>query len=577
MKRKGFTLVELLAVIVILAVISLIATPMILGVIDTAKEGAAKSSAQGYLDALELYISTAELNNKRVLEPNKQYNLTDTTVIGEKAYPEINSLVEIKGDGPTGYDDYIKFDSNYKVIEGKLTLNEYVVTIQDGKYIVSKVGVIVEPINMSLNITDQSMERGSTTKIKTIFEPLNTSNQKVIYKSSDTNIVSVDEYGNIKTLQNGNATITVTSMANKDITKSINIKVISPENIESICITKEDKETYIGETNQLIATILPSDATSNALTWTSSNETVAIVDNAGLVTGVGVGTATITATSTNGKTASIEIKVEAKKLCRRATILHTEECEQTDSTYYCSGAGYTSSNKGTNITYGSLGTSGILKSGDAFDCDINGDGVYNETTERFYYVSDLYNTTSKTFDDNYAVLIYYNNTTGGVLDNSSLSLEAYDLSGNNYNGPITARNSLPNVNQWPNISLSDVTRTILTEIGETLIEEFSYEKYAARLLTVEEVKKACNITTIGSWTTGELDDCNYLIDNTQYSSSSRGTNGFWLENPYHSAGKFAWNVSSSQRLLNAVLVSYEGDDGFGVRPVIEVLKSDISY
>ena len=51
--KKGFTLIELLAVIVILVIIALIATPMILGVIDSAKKGAAESSTYGYIDAIE--------------------------------------------------------------------------------------------------------------------------------------------------------------------------------------------------------------------------------------------------------------------------------------------------------------------------------------------------------------------------------------------------------------------------------------------------------------------------------------------------------------------------------------------
>ena len=51
--KKGFTLIELLAVIVILAIITLIAVPMILGVVETAKIGAAESSATGYVKAVE--------------------------------------------------------------------------------------------------------------------------------------------------------------------------------------------------------------------------------------------------------------------------------------------------------------------------------------------------------------------------------------------------------------------------------------------------------------------------------------------------------------------------------------------
>ena len=53
--------------------------------------------------------------------------------------------------------------------------------------------------------------------------------------------------------------------------------------------------------------------------------------------------------------------------------LHTEECTQTSN--YCYAAGYVEGNKGTTITYGNENvTEGVLTSGDAFDCDVNGDG-----------------------------------------------------------------------------------------------------------------------------------------------------------------------------------------------------------
>ncbi len=56
MKEKGFTLIELLAVIVILAVIALIATPMIMGVIDEAREGALERTFDNIEHAAELYF-----------------------------------------------------------------------------------------------------------------------------------------------------------------------------------------------------------------------------------------------------------------------------------------------------------------------------------------------------------------------------------------------------------------------------------------------------------------------------------------------------------------------------------------
>lgn len=54
---KGFTLIELLAVIVILAVIALIATPIIMNVINDAKEGAKKDAAFGFAKAVETSIA----------------------------------------------------------------------------------------------------------------------------------------------------------------------------------------------------------------------------------------------------------------------------------------------------------------------------------------------------------------------------------------------------------------------------------------------------------------------------------------------------------------------------------------
>ena len=50
MKRKGFTLVELLGVIVVLAIIALITTPIILGIIESTRKGAFVDSVYGLIE-----------------------------------------------------------------------------------------------------------------------------------------------------------------------------------------------------------------------------------------------------------------------------------------------------------------------------------------------------------------------------------------------------------------------------------------------------------------------------------------------------------------------------------------------
>ena len=245
--------------------------------------------------------------------------------------------------------------------------------------------------------------------------------------------------------------------------------------------------------------------------------------------------------------------------------LHTEKCEQTDSTYYCSGAGFA----GKTITYGTV-PGKELKSGDAFDCDVNGDGTYDENTERFYYVTDL--------DDSTAVLIYYNNVSKGQPSNSKTY--AYDSSGENFHGPRTAIEQLPSTSEWRNVSLKNSTRAILNENGgnttkgEKLPSNFSYSGKAARLLTIQEVREATGIK-VPSWNVGELDKCNYLMENTKYSNASIGNYGYWLENPHSGFSGDAWATLVNKRFVSNPSVSNFVERG--ARPAIEVLKSNIEY
>ena len=86
-KNKGFTLVELLAVIVILALIALIATPIILNVINDAKKQAAKDSAYGYMDAVEKYIVSSELEDESIQD-------------GIYSVEDLNKKISVKGSTP---------------------------------------------------------------------------------------------------------------------------------------------------------------------------------------------------------------------------------------------------------------------------------------------------------------------------------------------------------------------------------------------------------------------------------------------------------------------------------------------
>ena len=254
-----------------------------------------------------------------------------------------------------------------------------------------------------------------------------------------------------------------------------------------------------------------------------------------------------------------------KMMCKRATTLHKEVCANSDTRGYCQADGYSN---GSQIEYGSLGTKGILASGDAFDCDVNGDGTYDPATERFYYVSDAINRINDTevTDNNTAVLIYYSNVSAGVPSNKTY---AYTSATTYINGPVTAREQLPTTSQWK-------TRLTNTERLITEIIKFSYEGYAARLLSAREVSAGCGFT-VGNYNDGELSTkCKYLMENTMYSNASNKIAGEWLETPVRMYDYFAWSIAGFTRSVPFGGTIYHADS-VGVRPAIEVPKSDISY
>ena len=103
-KNKGFTLVELLAVIVILALIALIATPIILNVINDAKKQAAKDSAYGYMDAVEKYIVSSELEDKSIQDGTYSVEELNSMGVSVKGSTPDNGNIEIKNSSVKSYD-----------------------------------------------------------------------------------------------------------------------------------------------------------------------------------------------------------------------------------------------------------------------------------------------------------------------------------------------------------------------------------------------------------------------------------------------------------------------------------------
>ena len=267
-------------------------------------------------------------------------------------------------------------------------------------------------------------------------------------------------------------------------------------------------------------------------------------------------------------------------ICRRAKVLHEEQCTKTNGSY-CSGAGYT----GKNIPYGNCGTDGQLNVGDAFTCDVNGDGNFDELYERFYYVSDYYNTSTRTFENDTASLVYYSNIYNGRTCNTQGSV--YNLNFRVLNGPTGAIDELPTTAEWSNVGLKYNYRTLLSVKNETSSSygsRIDYTGHAARLLNAAEVIHSCGVSFAASEEYSDyFNTCMFLGENTNFSGNTNITRAYWLENAYVKRYYEAWGIYSSSNYnayegLRLSTYYVENDSNkYGVRPVIDIPKNKIAY
>lgn len=166
---------------------------------------------------------------------------------------------------------------------------------------------------VALNKTATSIEAGQSEQLTATVEPANADDPSVTWSSSNTAVATVDQNGNVSAIAAGTTTITVTTTdGNKTASCAVTVTApAAPIDVNSISL-KSATTISIGASETLTVTYDPVDANTNkALTWSSSNTSVATVDENGKVTGVAAGTATITATTANGKTATCTVTVQA--------------------------------------------------------------------------------------------------------------------------------------------------------------------------------------------------------------------------------------------------------------------------
>ncbi|MDE6368711.1 MAG: Ig-like domain-containing protein, partial [Muribaculaceae bacterium] len=169
------------------------------------------------------------------------------------------------------------------------------------------VPVIIPVSQVVVNPTSASIVIGESVKLTANALPAN-ANQSVTWEVNNPDVVSVDENGLARGLSVGNARVTARSTENTNYSAFCDITV-NPITATAISLDKTALELRVGASATLHATVSPDNATNAAVSWSSSDRSVVVVDENGTLTPLKAGKATVTATTADGTNLSASCSV----------------------------------------------------------------------------------------------------------------------------------------------------------------------------------------------------------------------------------------------------------------------------
>jgi uncharacterized protein (TIGR02145 family) len=193
------------------------------------------------------------------------------------------------------------------ISQGSATITS---TTVDGNFTATcEMTIVPIPVaGVTLSHTTFSLQPGFTHSLIATIAPANATNKNIIWTSSNPSVATVNSNGMIVAMSYGWTTITATTQDGNHV--AICYLVVGTP-VTGVTLNQTTAQIMdLGNTLTLTATVLPANATSRGVTWTSSNPEVATVGSTGVVTAVAWGVATITATTEEGnRTATCVVTV----------------------------------------------------------------------------------------------------------------------------------------------------------------------------------------------------------------------------------------------------------------------------
>ena len=291
MKNKGVTLIALAVTVIVLLIISGVTISYMTGengIINQSKESKKFAGTVEEKEVLNTSVAAAvgKSSKSKVEENNlKKY-------LNQNVGDEVKDYTLEKRDG-------------YYSVTFTATGNEYAVwengTVQDMDEYQKTPYLKLDPSELN------ALEKGSSQVIKAI---TNVNNPSIKWETNNSNIVTIQKKSNTEITVTGKNTgsAVITAKMDKLETKCQVTVITSPKEI-ILSNTEITIDLSSGnKTVQITPTITPDSANKN-ITWTSSNTSIARVDEFGTITGISNGEATVTAKTVNGLTKICKVKV----------------------------------------------------------------------------------------------------------------------------------------------------------------------------------------------------------------------------------------------------------------------------
>lgn len=279
------------------------------------------TNAQKGNDAGEykLYASGAESKNYKLSYQTGTLTIkpAQQTVVWNQSFDNIlsDSKLELQATSSCGLK--IKYNSSDPTIAYVAEENDktYLYTRKDGVIVLtaSQSGdknhsaavsvektIVITPrmaTGINLNCSDIDLKVGDEYTLIVTVSPESTIDKSVEWSSSDNTVVSVSN-GTIRALQLGEAIIKAKTKDGSNLTATCQVKV-TPTLVESVSLSKSTVHLVLGNSEKIIATVLPDNATNKTIKWEVENLNIASVKD-GLITAIGIGNTTVKAISNDG-------------------------------------------------------------------------------------------------------------------------------------------------------------------------------------------------------------------------------------------------------------------------------------